>query len=80
MKWKDQLHTEVKDLLEAGSIRVSHSPWSSPIVPVRKKEGSIRLCVDFRRINRVTVPDPCLMPRGDDILDCLGEAKYLTKI
>ena len=54
-KWKDQLFTEVKDLLEAGIIRVSHSPWSSPIVPVWKKKGSIRLCMDFRRINRVTV-------------------------
>ena len=80
VKWKDQLHTEVKDLLEAGIIRVSHSPWSSPIVPVRKKEGSIRLCVDFRQINQVTVPDPYLMPRVDDILDCLGEAKYLTEL
>ena len=80
VKWKDQLLTEVKDLLEAGFIRVSHSPWSSPIVPVRKKEGSIRLCVHFHRINRVTVPDSYLMSRVNGILDCLGEAKYLTKL
>ena len=58
----------VSNLLEPGIIRVFHSPWSSPIVPVRKKEGSIRLCMDFRRINQVTLQDPHLMPRVDDIL------------
>ena len=76
--WKDQLKAEVKNLAEAGIIQPSTSPWSSPIIPVRKKDGSVRLCVDFRRINKETVPDPYLMPRVEEIIDCLGEAKYLS--
>lgn len=76
--WKDQLKAEVKDLAEAGIIRSSTSPWSSPIIPVRKKDGSVRLCVDFRRINKETVPDPYLMPRVEEIIDCLGKAEYLS--
>lgn len=76
--WKDQLKAEVKDLAEAGIIQSSTSPWSSPIIPVRKKHGSVRLCVDFRRINKETVPDPYLMPRVEEIIDCLGKAEYLS--
>ena len=45
-------------MLEAGVIKLSKSPWSSPLVPVRKKDGTIRLCVDYRRLNAVTVDDP----------------------
>ena len=60
--WKDQLKAEVKDLADAGIIRPSVSPWSSPIIPVCKKDGSVRLCIDFRRLNKETVPDPYLMP------------------
>ena len=78
--WKDQLQAEIHDLLAAGIIRPSLSPWSSPIIPVRKKDGSVRLCVDFRRINAVSVPDPYLMPRVDEIIDRLGKAQYLSKL
>ena len=78
--WKDQLKTEVKDLADAGIIRPSVSPWSSPIIPVRKKDGSVRLCIDFRRLNKETVPDPYLMPRVEEIIDCLGEAMYVSTL
>ena len=78
--WKDQLQAEIHDLLAAGIIRPSLSPWSSPIIPARKKDGSVRLCVDFRQINAVSVPDPYLMPRVDEIIDRLGKAQYLSKL
>ena len=78
--WKDQLKAEVKDLADAGIIRPSVSPWSSPIIPVRKKDGSVRLCIDFRRLNKETVPDPYLMPRVEEIIDCLGEAMYVSTL
>ena len=70
--WKDQLQAAIHDLLAAGIIRPSLSPWSSPIIPVRKKDGSVCLCVDFRSINAVSVPDPYLMPRVDEIIGRLG--------
>ena len=78
--WKDQLQAEIHDLLAAGIIWTSLSPWSLPIIPVSKKDGSVHLCVDFRQINAVSVPDPYLMPRVDEIIDCLGKAQYLSKL
>ena len=78
--WKDQLQAEIHDLLAAGIIRPFLSSRSSPIIPVRKKDGSVRLCVDFRRINAVSVPDPYLMPRVDEIIDRLGKAQSLSKL
>ena len=80
--WQDQLllQAEIHNLLAAGIIRPSLSPWSSPIIPVRKKDGSVRLCVDFRRNNAVSVPDPYLMPMVDEIIDRLGKAQYLSKL
>ena len=65
--------------MEEGIIEPSHSPWSSPMIPVKKKDGSVRICIDFRHLNAVTTPDPYLMPRIDDIIDCLGNAKFLSK-
>ena len=78
--WKEQLREEISALRAAGILEPSLSPWSSPILPVRKKEGGIRLCVDFRRINTITVPDPYLMPRIDEIIDTLAEAKFLSTL
>ena len=80
LAWKDQLQAEIHDLLAAGIIRPSLSPWSSPIIPVRKNDGCVRLCVDFRWINAVSVPDPYLMPRVNEIIDRLGKAVYLPKL
>ena len=56
------------------------SLWSSPIVPIKKPDDSIRLCIDYRKVNSVTTPDPFYMPLIDDILDNVGECKYLSKL
>ena len=64
-------------LLRAGLIEVSRSPWASPIVLVPKKNRSLRLCVDYRKLNAVTHPDPFPMPRVEDRL---AGAKYITTL
>ena len=78
--WRDQLREEVQALVEQGILKPSLSPWSSPMVPVRKPDGTVRLCIDFRRVNGITVPDPFQIPLIEDLLDSLSEAKYLSKL
>ena len=71
---------EIDEMLKMGIITRSDSPWASPIVVVPKTDGSIRLCVDYRKVNSVSVPDPFPLPRVEDLVDKVGRAKYLTKI
>ena len=68
------VQNEVQQLLRAKIIEPSTSPWASPIVLVPKRDGTLCLCVDYRRQNRVTKPDPYPMHRVDDLLDRLGQA------
>nr|ABE26655.1 pol polyprotein [Nosema bombycis] len=77
---EDAASVIVKKYLKEGIIRESHSPWRSPIVMKRKKSGEYRLCVDYRSLNDVTVKDKYPIPRVDDVLDALGEAKIFTKL
>ena len=49
------------------------------MLPVLKKDGTVRICVDFRRLNAITKPDPYLMPRVDSIIDSLGSSSFLSK-
>jgi len=77
-------HAEVTALLEdmksKGVIEESDSPWSSPVVLVRKKDGSLRFCVDYRRLNGVTKKDCFPLPRIDDTLDTLAGAKWFSTL
>ena len=70
----------LKDQLEAGVIRPSNSPWSSPTVLVRKKDGGVRWCIDYRRVNDVTVKDAYPLPRIDSCLDQLSSAKLFSTL
>lgn len=76
------LHQEVKeylqDLLNRGWISKSRSPYSSPIVCVRKKDGSLRLCCDYRELNRKSVPDRHPIPRIQDMLDSLRGSSWFS--
>ena len=78
--WKDQVRTEIQTMLNAGIIVPSDSPWTSPIVPIKKKNGSIRLCVDYRKLNAVTEEDKYQMPRVDELVELIGSASFITTL
>jgi transposase InsO family protein len=70
----------IQEQLEAGIIRESTSPWSSPLVYVKKRDGSTRPCVDYRRLNEVTTKDAYPLPRIDHCLDCLSGAELFSTL
>lgn len=70
----------VADLINNGIIRESHSPFASPMILVKKKNGQNRLCVDFRALNKITVKDRYPLPRIEDQLDELSGNKYFTSL
>ena len=76
----DEIREHLKEMLDAGAIRPSSSPFSSNIVVVRKKDGSIRFCVDFRKLNNKTVKDAYAIPRIEDTLHLLAGSTYFTKL
>jgi len=70
----------IQEYLEKGVIRPSISPYSNPIVLVRKKDGSLRFCIDYGRLNAVTKKDAYPVPDIDSILLTLGKPKYYAKL
>ena len=76
------LQSEVRDhvnqLLDAGKNSPSNSPWAAPIVVVRKPDSSIRLCVDYRQLNKITVKDAYPVPRVDDTIDALSGSAFFS--
>ena len=78
--YHETVQQNLQDMLAAGFIEPSKSEWASPIVLVKKKDGSLRLCVDYRRLNARTTVDAYPMPRIDDLLDRLGQARFLTTL
>lgn len=71
----DEVRRHLQGLLAAGIIKESRSPYASPIVIARKKNGSIRMCIDYRTLNSRTIPDQYTVPRIDDVLDCLAGSR-----
>nr|GFC08785.1 retrotransposon-related protein [Tanacetum cinerariifolium] len=76
---KDAIELIVKDLLEAYTIRNSQSPFSSPIVMVKKKYGTWRMCVDYGQLNKHTIKDKYPIPVINELLDELSGAKVFLK-
>ncbi|KAM0058195.1 putative nucleotidyltransferase, Ribonuclease H [Helianthus debilis subsp. tardiflorus] len=75
-----ELRTQLDDLLDKGFIQPSSSPWGAPILFVKKKDGSMRLCIDYRELNKVTIKNRYPLPRIDDLFDQLQGAAYFSKI
>ncbi len=71
---------ELEELEESGIIERSSSPWSSPLVPVRKPDGGVRLCVDYRKLNAITTREPYCMPTLEEMLERVGTGCVLSKV
>jgi hypothetical protein len=75
-----ELQMQLEELLKKGYICPSVSPWGAPVLFVKKKDGTLRLCIDFRQLNKVTVKNKYPLPRIDDLFDQLKDAKIFSKI
>ena len=74
----DETKTQLNKMLDANIIRPSHSPFSAPMVLIRKKSGELRVYIDFRLLNKVTKKDAHALPRIEETLDSLNGAKIFT--
>lgn len=73
---REEVRRLIQEMLDQGVIQHSDSPWSSPVVLAKKKDGSLRFCVDYRKVNEVTKKDAYPLPRVDNTLDTLVGSKY----
>jgi hypothetical protein len=77
---KDHIEAEVSKMLSDGKVQPSTSPWASPVVLVKKKDGTLRFCVDYRKLNNVTKKDAYPLPRIKDCLDALNRSRWFSTL
>ena len=75
-----ELKVQLQDLVDKGFIRPSVSFWGAPILFVKKKDGTLRLCIDYRQLNKITIKNKYPLPRIDDLFDQLRGASVFSKI
>ena len=75
-----ELKTQLQELLDKGFIRPSVSPWGAPVLFVKNKDGTLRMCINYRQINKVTVKNKYPLPRIEDLFDQLRGASVFSKI
>jgi hypothetical protein len=75
-----ELKMQLKDMLYKGYIRPSVSPWGAPTLFVKKKDGTLRLCLEYRQLNKMTIKNKYPLPRIDDLFDQLRGATIFSKI
>ena len=78
--YKDEIEKAIRDLLEMGHIWPTSSPFASSVVLVKKKDGTMRMCIDYRALNKKTIKNRYPIPRIDELMDELRGAKYFSKI
>nr|GEW01550.1 RNA-directed DNA polymerase homolog [Tanacetum cinerariifolium] len=71
-----ELKEQLQEMLENGFVRPSVSPWGAPVLFVMKKDGSMHLCIDYRKLNRIMIRNHYPLPRIDDLFDQLQGAYY----
>jgi hypothetical protein len=76
----EEFMAQLQDLLEQGYIRPSMSPWGAPVLFVKKKDRSMRMCIDYRKLNKLTVKNKYPLPRIDALFDQLQGASWFSKI
>ena len=76
----DEVRNHLQEMLKVGAIRKSVSPWASPLVLVRKKDGSFRFCIDLTKLNSRTMKDAYSLPQIEELLDCLNGAVIFTSL
>lgn len=76
----DELKAQLQEYLDSGRLRPSESPWGTNVIFVKKKDGSLRFCVDYRGLNDLTVRNSYPLPHMDDLFDRLAGAQYFSKI
>ena len=77
---RQEVARQLQKMQDTGVIEPSSNPWSSPVVMVRKKDGTLRFCVDYRELNKVTKKDTYPLPHVDDLLDEIGDARYFSTL
>ena len=75
-----ELKMQLQDLLDSGFIRPSSSPWGSPVLFVKKKDGALRMCIDYRGLNQVTIKNKYPLPRIDELFDQLQGSTVFSKL
>ena len=75
-----ELKEQLKDVLDKGFIRPSISQWGAPVLFVKKKDGYLRMCIDYRQLNKVTIMNKYPIPRIDDLFYQLNGASHFSKI
>ncbi|KAD5508032.1 hypothetical protein E3N88_15735 [Mikania micrantha] len=75
-----ELSNQLQELFDKGFIRPSYSPWGAPVLFVKKKDGSFRMCIDYRELNKLIIKNRYPIPRIDDLFDQLEGAQYFLKI
>ena len=76
----DELKKQLSELMDKGYIQESKSSYGAPVIFVKKKDGTMRMCIDYRALNKITIKNKYPLPRIDELLDRLLGAKYFSKI
>jgi hypothetical protein len=77
---REEIHRQITQLLSQGFIEPSSSPFGAPVLFAKKKDGTLRMCVDYRQLNRITVKNRYPLPRIDDLIDRLGGASVFSSL